>query len=228
MASTFKAVTDTMEDLQITCWKAYSRGGSLLGYYSEKSGGVESSINRLRKLLEQQLGEFVKVELLPTTKAKQGGDFTKVIKMEVDLNSLRGTPTVVSGHTPSEDIVQLRKMLTEATNTIMRLNTDLIEQKYTNKIAELEKRIEGGTELSVTDKMLAEVIPLIPGGIAALITYFNKPRQEINGLPGDDLLARLIKVDADGYRVLVAIVDIAENHTDVYKTFKPMILNYGS
>lgn len=224
MASTFKAVTDTMEDLQITCWKAYSRGGSLLGYYSEKSGGVESSINRLRKLLEQQIGEFVKVELLPTTKAKQGGDFTKVIKMEVDLNSLRGTPTVVSGHAPSEDIAQLRKMLTEATNTIMRLNTDLIEQKYTNKIAELEKTIEGVGNEDPINRLLELVIPIF----ATSLTSPKAAPNDINGLPGDDLLARLIKVDADGYRVLVAIVDIAENHTDVYKTFKPMILNYGS
>ena len=224
MASTFKAVTDTMEDLQITCWKAYSRGGSLLGYYSEKSGGVESSINRLRKLLEQQLGEFVKVELLPTTKAKQGGDFTKVIKMEVELNSLRSTPTVVSGHVPNEDIAQLRKMLTEATNTIMRLNTDLIEQKYTNKIAELEKTIEGVGNDDPINRLLELVIPIF----ATSLTSPKAAPNDINGLPGDDLLARLIKVDKDGYRVLVAIVDIAENHTDVYKTFKPMILNYGS
>ena len=224
MASTFKAVTDTMEDLQITSWKAFSRGGSLLGYYSEKSGGVESSINRLRKLLEQQLGEFVKVELLPTTKAKQGGDFTKVIKMEVDLNSLRSTPTVVSGHVPSEDIAQLRKMLTEATNTIMRLNTDLIEQKYTNRIAELEKTIEGVGSEDPINRLLELVIPIFATSLTSPKTAPN----DINGLPGDDLLARLIKVDPDGYRVLVAIVEIAENHTEVYKTFKPTILNYGS
>ena len=224
MASTFKAVTDTMEDLQITSWKAFSRGGSLLGYYSEKSGGVESSINRLRKLLEQQLGEFVKVELLPTTKAKQGGDFTKVIKMEVDLNSLRSTPTVVSGHVPSEDIAQLRKMLTEATNTIMRLNTDLIEQKYTNRIAELEKTIEGVGSEDPINRLLELVIPIFATSLTSPKTAPN----DINGLPGDDLLARLIKVDPDGYRVLVAIVEIAEKHTEVYKTFKPTILNYGS
>lgn len=224
MASTFKAVTDTMEDLTITCWKAYSRGGSLLGYYNEKSVGVESSINRLRKLLEQQLGDFVKVELLPTTKAKQGGDFTKVIKMEVDLNSLRSTPTAVSGHVPSEDIAQLRKMLTEATNTIMRLNTDLIEQKYTNKIAELEKRIEGVNDEDPINKLLELVVPIM----AASFTSPKATPSDINGLPGDDLLARLIKVDPDGYRVLVAIVEIAEKHTEVYKTFKPTILNYGS
>lgn len=228
MASTFKAVTDTMEDLQITSWKAFDKKRNLLSYYNAKNGDVESSINRLFKLLEQQLGDFVQVELIPTTKAKQGGDFSKVIKMEIDLNSLRSIPIVVSGHVPSEDIAQLRKLLTEATNTIMQLNTDLIEQKYAAKFAEMERRIEGQTELSITDKMLTEVIPLIPGGIAALIAYFNKPRQEINGLPGDDLLARLIKVDPDGYRVLVAIVEIAENHTEVYKTFKPTILNYGS
>jgi len=224
MASTFKAVTDTMEDLQITCWKAFSRGGSLLGYYSEKSGGVESSINRLFKLLEQQLGDFVKVELLPTTKAKQGGDFTKVIKMEVDLNSLRSIPTVVSGHVPSEDIAQLRKMLTEATNTIMRLNTDLIEQKYAAKIAELEKRIEGINDEDPINKLLELVMPIM----AASLTSPKAAPNDINGLPGDDLLARLIKVDPDGYRVLVAIVEIAEKHTEVYKTFKPTILNYGS
>ena len=224
MASTFKAVTDTMEDLTITSWKAFSRGGSLLGYYSEKSGGVENSINRLRKLLEQQLGDFVKVELLPTTKAKQGGDFTKVIKMEVDLNSLRSTPTAVSGHVPSEDIAQLRKMLTEATNTIMRLNTDLIEQKYTNRIAELEKTIEGVGSEDPINRLLELVIPIFATSLTSPKTAPN----DINGLPGDDLLARLIKVDPDGYRVLVAIVEIAEKHTEVYKTFKPTILNYGS
>lgn len=224
MASTFKAITDTMEDLQITSWKAFSRGGSLLGYYNEKAVGVESSINRLRKLLEQQLGDFVKVELLPTTKAKQGGDFTKVIKMEVDLNSLRSTPTVVSGHVPSEDIAQLRKMLTEATNTIMRLNTDLIEQKYTNKIAELEKTIEGVGNEDPINRLLELVIPIF----ATSLTSPKIAPNDINGLPGDDLLARLIKVDPDGYRVLVAIVEIAEKHTEVYKTFKPTILNYGS
>lgn len=224
MASTFKAVTDTMEDLQITSWKAYSRGGSLLGYYNEKSVGVEGSINRLRKLLEQQLGDFVKVELLPTTKAKQGGDFSKVIKMEVDLNSLRSTPTAVSGHVPSEDIAQLRKMLTEATNTIMRLNTDLIEQKYTNRIAELEKTIEGVGSEDPINRLLELVIPIFATSLTSPKTAPN----DINGLPGDDLLARLIKVDPDGYRVLVAIVEIAEKHTEIYKTFKPTILNYGS
>ena len=137
---------------------------------------------------------------------------------------MRSTPTVVSGHVPSEDIAQLRKMLTEATNTIMRLNTDLIEQKYTNRIAELEKTIEGVGSEDPINRLLELVIPIFATSLTSPKTAPN----DINGLPGDDLLARLIKVDPDGYRVLVAIVEIAEKHTEVYKTFKPTILNYGS
>lgn len=225
MACTFKAVTDTMEDLHITCWQAFGKARSTIGINNDKTVGVEGSINRLRKLLEQQLGDFVTVEFQPIErKSKHGGDFSKVIKMEVDLNSLRSTPNVVSGHVPSEDIAQLRKMLTEATNTIMRLNTDLIEQKYTNRIAELEKTIEGVGSEDPINRLLELVIPIFATSLTSPKTAPN----DINGLPGDDLLARLIKVDPDGYRVLVAIVEIAENHTEVYKTFKPTILNYGS
>lgn len=229
MASTFQAIEDTMNDMGAVVWRVVGKGGALIGYQNDATQDVQGSINRLRKLLEQQSGDLLRVELHPSPKqAKKGGDMMKVIKMDVDLSTVRaGTIAGMQTIPPGADFKELFKTIQELQQTNILLQTQLIEKKYEAQIEKLKEEINGINQNDPIGKLIDVVVPILAGSIPGMMKTQASPG-DINGLPGDDLLIRLQKVDPDGYAVLNAIVVIAENNPDAYNTYKPMLINFAN
>jgi len=229
MASTFKAVQDTMEDLNIVVWKALGRGGSLMGYQNDSKADLDTSVSRLKKLLLEQSGDIVRVELHPVErKSAKGGDMMKIIKMDVDLNSIRGA---VAGVPVTGDTKDLQTMIKQLTDQNMKLQAELIETRYTNKIAELEKKIEGINDGDPMNKLLEGLLPVLAAYLPSLMKAPAAPAQgsAINGMPlqsESNLMEQWRSVDPEASMVLSAVVNLATNHTAIYQSAKPSLMQY--
>lgn len=71
----------------------------------------------------------------------------------------------------------------------------------------------------------------IIAGAVAIVHAFNPNNQTIitnqavNGIEEDKLMEEFLKIDPDGKLVLKAIINLAKNKPDQYKTYKPILLN---
>jgi len=225
MASTFKAITDTMSDLNISLWQIKSRGGSLIGYQLDPKMDIDGSIERMKRLLKEQSGDTLSVFLQPNK--SKNGDMTKVIRMEVDLSTVDPQKSVAGiGNFPAPDLSRMEKMISDLTERNNALSSQLIESKYENKIKELEAKISGVN----ADDPIGKVLELIAPVIAAYVPKLLNPNQpDINGTPEQDLLIqRFIAVDPDAIQVINAIVYLAENNPTLYSTYKPMLINISN
>lgn len=177
MAVTFQAVADTMTDMGIPQWTVKSRSGSLIGY-ERKCKDVDLSLSRLRKLLEQSQDDFVRVELQPNpSTTEKGGDMKGIIKMDVDLASLKpvsGIPVVHSGG-DSKELRELREL-------VKKLELEKIELTYKQQITDLHKKIDGikeedpiGRLIDVITPVLAAYIPQMMGAKAPTTPVINGP-----------------------------------------------------
>ena len=221
MASTFKSVTDTMSDMNIVTWSVKSRSGALLGYQHDLKMDIDMSIARLRKLLEGQQGDFVRVELQPPAGGK-GGDLKKVIKMDVDLSTVNPQITGINQVAPSHDFNRLEKMINELSAQNQALTAKLIESKYENKIKELETQINGVNQDDPIGRVLDLVIPILSAYIPKMVNQEGNP-PAINGVP--DPVERLLTADPEGMKVIDAIANLAEKNPSMYNQYKPILLN---
>ena len=238
MATTFKAVTDTMVDLNLPVWQVLSRtGGSSIGYQLNEKMDVESSIERLKKLLTEITADSVKVVLIPSLTKGKGGNTLNQINMEVDLSSLR--PQVAGiGNTPvNSKYEQLIQELNERNN---KLAQQLIETKYQQQIEQLNKKIEGLETAKPTDpinRLLELVIPIalqnpaISGWIGGLLggAAPGPERKDINGLEEEEVspIDRLAKIDPDYLSFIDAVATAAENDVKQYFMYKEMLVSNG-
>jgi hypothetical protein len=221
MASTWKSVVDTMHDMNLNTWSVKSRSGSLIGYQHDQKIDVDTSVIRLRKLLEgQQGGDIVKIELAPPV--GKGGDRKNIIKLDVDVSTVN---TGVSGFAPAPtpDFSKLEKMIEGLMTQNQALQAKLIESKYENQIKDLQAQISG-----VNDDPIGRVIDLV---IPILAAYVPKMT---GGAPGDNLppsingvdpIERLLAVDPEGMKVIEAIVSLAENKPEIYRQYKPILFS---
>jgi len=221
MASTFKSVTDTMSDMNIVTWSAKSRSGALLGYQHDTKMDIDLSIGRLRKLLEGQQGDFVRVELQPPSGGK-GGDLKKVIKMDVDLSTVNPQMAGIGQAIPAHDFTRLEKMISELSQQNQALTAKLIESKYENKIKELEQQINGVNNDDPIGRVIDLVIPILSAYIPKMVNQDGNP-PAINGVP--DPMERLLAVDPEGMKVVEAIANLAEKNPSMYNQYKPILLN---
>jgi hypothetical protein len=177
MAVTFQAVADTMADMNITQWKVKSRSGSLIGY-ENKCKDVDLSLIRLRKLLDQLQDDFVRVELQPNpSSTEKGGDMKSIIKMDVDLSSLKPVSGIPMIHSSADN-----KELEKLREQVKRLELEKIELTYKQQITDLHKKIDGikdedpiGRLLDVITPVLAAYIPQMMGAKAPGSAVINGP-----------------------------------------------------
>lgn len=222
MASTFKSVTDTMNDMSIVTWSVKTRSGSLLGYQHDPKMDIDLSIARLRKLLEGQQGDFVRVELAPATGQGKGGDLKKIIKMDVDLSTVNPNVSGIGQIMPSQDFTRLEKMIAELSAQNQALTAKLIESKYENKIKELEQQINGVNDSDPIGRVIDLVIPILAAYVPKMVSPDGNPAA-INGVP--DPVERLLSADPDGMKVIEAIANLAEKNPGMYNQYKPILLN---
>jgi hypothetical protein len=238
MATTFKAVTDTMVDLNLPVWQVKSRtGNTLLGYQLNEKMDVDSSIERLKKLLTEITADTVKVVLIPSLTKGKGGNNMNQINMEVDLSSLR--PAAVSvGNLPANS--KYEQMIQELNDRNNKLAQQLIETRYQQQIEELNKKIEGLETAKPTDpinRLLELVIPIalqnpaISGWIGGLLGGGATPpveRKDINGLEEEESpIDRLKRIDPDYLSFIDAVATAAENDVKQYFMYKEMLVRNG-
>jgi hypothetical protein len=242
MATTFKAVTDTMVDLNLPVWQVKSRtGGTLLGYQLNEKMDVDSSIERLKKLLTEITADSVKVTLLPSlTKGKSGGNVHNQINMEVDLSSLR-PPVAVSGIAAVNSASKYEQLIQELNDRNNKLAQQLIETKYQQQIEQLNKKIEGLETAKPSDpinRLLELVIPIalqnpaISGWIGGLLgngAAAPTERKDINGIEEENLspIDRLEKIDPDYISFIDAVATAAESDAKQYFMYKEMLVKNG-
>lgn len=238
MATTFKAVTDTMVDLNLPVWQVKSRtGGTNLGYQLNEKMDVDSSIDRLKKLLTEITADTVKVVLIPSLTKGKGGNMMKQINMEVDLSSLR--PAAVSvGNLPANS--KYEQLIQELNDRNNKLAQQLIETRYQQQIEELNKKIEGLETAKPTDpinRLLELVIPIalqnpaISGWINGLLgsAASTTERKDINGIEEEEAspIDRLAKIDPDYLSFIDAVATAAENDVKQYFMYKEMLVRNG-
>ena len=238
MATTFKAVTDTMVDLNLPVWQVKSRtGGTLLGYQLNEKMDVDSSIERLKKLLTEITADTVKVVLIPSLTKGKGGNTMNQINMEVDLSSLR--PAAVSvGNLPANS--KYEQLIQELNDRNNKLAQQLIETKYQQQIEQLNKKIEGLETAKPTDpinRLLELVIPIalqnpaISGWIGGLLggAAPTTERKDINGIEEEEAspIDRLAKIDPDYLSFIDAVATAAENDVKQYFMYKEMLVRNG-
>jgi len=223
MSVTFQAVADTMADLKLSKWAIKSRSGSLMGY-ERTNKDVDSSINRLRRVLEQCQDDMVRVELNPNPKEDgPGGDNKKVIKFDVDLSTLKtvsGVPSVVSS-SESKELKELREK-------VKALELAAIEQKYQAQIIDLNKKIDGIKEDDPIGRLIETITPVLAAYLPQMLGA-KIPPPAINGPANDadqerieSAISVLIDVVPDFPTVLEKLATMARNEPEKVK----MLITY--
>jgi hypothetical protein len=234
MATTFKAVTDTMQDLNITVWQVKSRtGNNLLGYQLDEKLDIGSSIDRLKKLLTEITSDSVKVTLIPNLTKGKGGNTLNQLNFEVDLNSLRPAPAVTGIAAMPANYNQVLQDMNDRYN---KLAQELVETRYQQQINQLQQKIEGlenAKPATPIDRFLELVIPIalnspkVIGWLNGLIPD-QQPvdRKDINGIDDESTaLDRLAAIDPDYISFIEAVATAAEKNPDQYFMYKKMLCN---
>ncbi len=228
MASTFKAVINTMNDLSLCTWVVKGKSGNLLAYQYDKLD-IDVSIDRLKNVLLEQRGDFIRVEIGNQKSASKGGDNYKVIKMDVDLSTLNpGAASPVNfSIAESSDFKALQKMVADQNAVIMKLSNDLIESRYKNEIEALKQQIAGIQEQDSIGKMADTLLPLIAAYIPNLLPA---PQKNINGIAPEESetfaeYLYFLKLDPEAPKVIEAISRIAETAPATYASYKKMLLS---
>lgn len=238
MASTFKAVSDTMHDMSFATYVVKSRGGSMIGYQLDKKMGVDESIDRLKKLLLEQTGDMAKVEINP--KSAGGGDSYKCIKMDVDLSTVPGRAVSGIVHQTQGMSSDYQKLIDKQNAELMKLKEEIIELRYQQKIDKLQEQISGIKDNDPIGKLTEVLVPVLIQYLPGLLT--PKDAKTINGVESDTvatnfnlsrkdraalMASELMKIDGEGDELLAAIYLIASKSINSYNTYKPTLINYA-
>lgn len=217
MASTFKYVTDTMRDLNISTWMISSPKRKNIGAQLDGKLDIDMSISRLRNALENQRGEYVTITLDPPI--GKGGDRKNTMMIDVDLSTVNTPVSGVGCLGPTGDFSRLEKMIANLAEQNQKLQAALIESKYENQIKDLQQQIAGAQESDPIGRVLELVIPILSAYVPKMM---NPEGPTING---PDPVARLLAVDSDGMKVIEKIAELAENKPDTYAMYKPMLMS---
>lgn len=218
MAATFKYVSDTMRDLNITTWMISSPKRKNIGAQRDGKLPIDMSISRLRNALENQRGEYVTVTLDPPI--GKGGDRKNTMMIDVDLSTLNAAVSGVGCPAPSGDFARLEKMIASLAEQNQKLQAALIESKYENQIKDLQQQIAGAHDTDPINRVLELVIPILGAYVPKMLNPDNPPA--INGINPVD---RLLAADPDGMKVIEKIAELAENKPDTYAMYKPMLMS---
>lgn len=236
MASTFRAVSDTMQDMNFSTYVVKSRSNSMIGYQLDKKLNVDMAIDRLKKLLLETTGDFVKLEINP--RSSGAGDAFKCIKMDVDLSTVPGK--IIAGMTVEGSGMSaghLRAMEKKDAE-MMALKEELIQLKFQQKIDKLEEQIAGVKDNDPIGKLTEIIIPVLIQYLPGLLT--PKDKKAINGfdtIGGTDGLStearavlmtkEILNIDQNADELMAAIYLIASKNIEAYNAQKPMLINYA-
>jgi hypothetical protein len=206
-----------MHENGLNCWNVRD-GKSLLAEQDDDGKDVSASAALLKDKLKSIGAGYLTVNISGVNKKnRKAGEALKV-----------RTYTVLAGSTDNKvsalpvagfDTKELEKMRAE--NEALKLQ--IVENKYQQKLNELEKKIEGleNEEENPIGRLESIILPIITNMFSTSVT----PAPIINGIEETTLLDQWQSVDPEAIKVLEKIVSLAVNKPDMYKTYKPILLS---
>lgn len=221
---TFNAVKETMRDMNASTYNIKGPRGALIGYNHDSKVNVEEAINKIEKLLNEISGTVVTIELNPRN--GKGGDNFKIIKLEVDLNTIR-KGGAVSGAGDDITFNKYHDELKKKDAELLELKTALIRAEHKKEIEDLKKEIAGIRDNDTVGKLLETLTPVLVAYLPKMLNP-GAPAPMINGIVNiserEDLLNRWANADADYLNLLGVIVRIAEQSPANYQQYKPILI----
>jgi len=210
-------IINEMHENGLNCWNVRD-GKSLLAEQDDDGKDVSASAALLKDKLNSIGAGYLTVNISGVNKKnRKAGEALKV-----------RTYTVLAGATDNKvsalpvagfDTKELEKMRAE--NEALKLQ--IVENKYQQKLNELEKKIEGleNEEENPIGRLESIILPIITNMFSTSVT----PAPVINGVEETTLIDQWQSVDPEAIKVLEKIVSLAVNKPDMYKTYKPILLS---
>lgn len=210
-------IINEMHENGLNCWNVRD-GKSLLAEQDDDGKDVSASAALLKDKLNSIGAGYLTVNISGVNKKnRKAGEALKVRTYTVLAGSIDNKVSAlpVAGF----DTKELEKMRAE--NEALKLQ--IVENKYQQKLNELEKKIEGleNEEENPIGRLESIILPIITNMFSTSVT----PAPVINGVEETTLLDQWQSVDPEAIKVLEKIVSLAVNKPDMYKTYKPILLS---
>lgn len=210
-------IINEMHENGLNCWNVRD-GKSLLAEQDDDSKDVAASAALLRDKVKSIGAGYVTINLSGVNKKnRKAAEALKVRTYTIATGY--GEPTKVTAPVSGIDNKELEKLRAE--NEALKMAQ--VEMKYQQKLNELEKKIEGleagdDTPLGRVETLL---LPIITNMFSNTVT----PQPTINGIREESLIEQWVSVDPGAVEVLEKIVSLAVHKPEMYKTYKPILLN---
>jgi hypothetical protein len=210
-------IINEMHENGLNCWNVRD-GKSLLAEQDDDSKDVSASAALLKDKLKSIGAGYLTVNISGVNKKnRKAGEALKVRNYTVvaGSNDKAVTPVTINGY-DSKELDKIR-----AENEALKLQ--LVENKYQQKLNDLEKKIEGleNDEEDPIGRLETIFLPIITNMFSTSVT----PAPTINGVEDADLLEQWQQADPEALQVLEKIVTLAITKPDTYKTYKPLLLS---
>ena len=210
-------IINEMHENGLNCWNVRD-GKALLAEQDDDSKDVSASAALLQDKIKSIGAGYLTVNLSGVNKKnRKAAEALKVRQYTVLAGSSdKGvTPIAINGY----DSKELDKVRAE--NEALKLQ--LVENKYQQKLNDLEKKIEGleNGEDDPIGRLETIFLPIITNMFSTSVT----PAPTINGVEDNDLINQWEAVDPEASKVLEKIVTLAVTKPDLYKTYKPILLS---
>ena len=211
-------IINEMHENGLNCWNVRD-GKALLAEQDNDSKDISASAALLQDKIKSIGAGYLTVNLSGVNKKnRKAAEALKVRQYTVLAGGAdnKALPVqAVSGF----DNKELEKMRAE--NEALKLQ--IVENKYQQKLNDLEKKIEGleNGEDDPIGRLETIFLPIITNMFSTSVT----PAPTINGVEDNDLINQWEAVDPEASKVLEKIVTLAVTKPDLYKTYKPILLS---
>ena len=211
-------IINEMHENGLNCWNVRD-GKALLAEQDDDSKDVSASAALLQDKIKSIGAGYLTVNLSGVNKKnRKAAEALKVRQYTVLAGGAdnKALPVQAVSGFDNKETEKLR-----AENEALKLQ--LVENKYQQKLNELEKKIEGleNGEEDPIGRMESIILPIITNMFSTSVT----PAPTINGVEDNDLINQWEAVDPEALKVLEKIVTLAVNKPDLYKTYKPILLS---
>jgi hypothetical protein len=213
-------IINEMHEANLNCWNIKD-GKALVGEQDDDSKDVTTSASMLKNKLENLGSGYITVNLSGVCKKnRKAGETLKIRTYTVIIGGATKAPVAVSG-IDSRELAELRE-------SNKKLEMQLIESRYQQKLDDLNKKIEGlqSDEDNPIGRLETILIPIITeiftGSMARSSTSVGPV---INGIEENNLIDKWLEVDSEAIKVLEKIVSLAVNNPSMYKQYKPILLS---
>lgn len=211
-------IINEMHENGLNCWNVRD-GKALLAEQDDDSKDISASAALLQEKIKSIGAGYLTVNLSGVNKKnRKAAEALKVRQYTVVAGGTdnKSLPVQAVSGFDNKEIERMR-----AENEALKLQ--IVENKYQQKLNDLEKKIEGleNEDNDPIGRLESIILPIVTNMFSTSVT----PAPTINGIENNDLLEQWEEVDPEAVKVLEKIVTLAVNKPDLYKTYKPILLN---